>query len=76
MGDAALAAEHTTLSAGELFALPCVALADLIGARVAAECGGGARYEGLLHSVDPDTHALFLLEARRRVYEPRAAAVR
>ena len=52
------------LTAAELFALPCVAAAALVGARVAAECDGGARHEGLLHALDPHTHALVLLEAR------------
>ena len=62
----ALAAPYT-LSASELQSAPCVALLALLGARVLVACEGGARLEGLLYSVDPETRTLLLLEARARV---------
>jgi hypothetical protein len=66
MGDAARWGERAAIEAAELLGAPCCALAALLGARVAAECAGGATHEGLLYSVDPQTRTLVLLEARAR----------
>ena len=64
----------SALSAAELQSAPCSALAALLGARVRVACSGGACLEGLLYSVDPDTRALLLLEARARAGAAAAAA--
>jgi hypothetical protein len=69
--------QGAAVAAAELLCAPCCALATLVGARVAVETvGGGAAREGLLHSVDPETRSLVLLEVRHSVLQAREVFAR
>jgi hypothetical protein len=65
MNDSGHWPQRAEVAVAELLCAPCCALASLIGARVAVETvGDAAAQEGLLHSVDPETRTLVLLEVR------------